>query len=296
MNPDCILPTVKNHTHVCQVRRIHFMRGTSVTLIMAAGAGLAAVVALASGFAFRSGPVVTAPPQVAAEQPRSPAGDGSAEVRADPCFFTLEHPPIVCRLPSQPVNFRVGITNHFNTAVQFRDFACDCGCSSGKFSAQELQPGQAATVEMTVVLAGREGPQRFTCRWFDGTGRQWSATVRVTVYRRSQFAQKALRLGILEPGTVVQRSLSFDEYSTAEEEFSSQPKFTVSSIQNDPMLLVRSSPFTSLRVARVGRMPVLRRSIRGIVLHHKFSSGHWNIRIFGTVRRRLPESIISIFY
>jgi uncharacterized protein YodC (DUF2158 family) len=168
----------------------------------------------------------------------------NAEAEANPCAFVLDHRPIVCRVPSERVNFRVAIANPFAEAVKFRDFACDCGCSSGKFTVAELGPGQDAAVEMTVVLAGREGAQRFTCRWFDGTGREWSATVRVTVYRPTQFEPKAIRLGTLEPNTVVQRTVIYDEYATDPADFPPPPGFGVSSTHPVPVRLENAKPIT----------------------------------------------------
>jgi hypothetical protein len=151
--------------------------------------------------------------------------------------FVLDHQPIVCRDWNKPVTFEVPIINSFDETVRFKNFACDCGCTSAQYDRQELQPQETAVVRMTVDLSGREGNQRFVCRWTDQNDRRWSSEVRVAIFRPAQFDSKVIHLGQVSPGDAIKKQINYDEYATVASELSTVPSFSISAIQGDSIKL-----------------------------------------------------------
>ena len=121
------------------------------------------------------------------------------------------------------------IVNKTDNVVRFTHFGCNCGCTSGKLTSEELQTGQFATLRMTIDVSGREGSQRFSCQWSDESGRRWSAEVRVVIYRPVQFNPSAMRLGHIVSGETIGRRVYCNEYATTMGDLPPLPNFSISS-------------------------------------------------------------------
>lgn len=136
----------------------------------------------------------------------------------------LEHDPIICGGSNRTTTFRVRVTNRTPLVVRFQNFASSCTCTSARLEQTELPSGESTSVTMTVDLAGREGDQSFRSSWRDDSGREWSAEVRVSIYKPQRFLPNSVSRGSVEAGARLSQDVVFEEYARSAAEFVQPPR------------------------------------------------------------------------
>lgn len=123
------------------------------------------------------------------------------------------------------LSHRLPVRNHTSRHVTFTGVHHKCTCTGASLGTKELDPGEETTLTLTARLAGRTGPQRFSCVLVDELGASWNYGIETTIYRNRQFSEDTLYLGIVEPNGSLQGKSAFWLHSKSRQELEQAVRF-----------------------------------------------------------------------
>lgn len=132
-------------------------------------------------------------------------------------LVTKQLPPVVAEdAELQTVVFP--IQNDSGSLVKLLNVVQSCSCAGAKLSDHSIGPGETATLEMSVDLRRRYGPQRITCTVIPDRGKSWQCEILTHVYQRNSFLPNVLNMGEV-PHTGKAANIIFNQIVPDAEEF-----------------------------------------------------------------------------
>lgn len=132
--------------------------------------------------------------------------------------FTYRVPPTIG--DDQPdMTVTVPVENTTSRRVTFERIIHSCSCVSAEYKTNSLAPGEKTTLEVTIRLVGRSGPQRFIVSLVDVDGRTWTYTVHTTIYPRARFSVEnaVLQLPSTDPAKLIDTQVTLELFGATHE-------------------------------------------------------------------------------
>lgn len=163
--------------------------------------------------------------QVAPQVDQQPADASPA------AFFTKKVlPPVIVGDPPVPLDCVFPIENRSEEPLTFKALRPSCGCAEASLDAWTLAPGETTYLRLSMNLRGRSGPQRLTCTLEDEQTRPWRYELETVAYQRAQFlGELVVHFGMVDPSSVLERTIEFCCYAETEAALPTDPSFTLDS-------------------------------------------------------------------
>jgi hypothetical protein len=115
--------------------------------------------------------------------------DGNSVIRAT-------KPPLIVD-DNTTLEHTFTFTNRSQRPISIQSIRKSCSCTSVNLSSDHLGPGESARLTVSAALAGRLGPQEYTCEPISSEGESWRFVLTCTLYRKIEIRDQDLQLGLV---------------------------------------------------------------------------------------------------